>query len=463
MYKIRFEDFKNQVTEHVIAEPDGLRNIRFNGDKITSTSYFAKEPKRVQFDCFKDDWIAEYILSGEYELYRYVSRFKVLVYELNTLVFTGFIDMSLTEYDLSSNTVKFCCYDYIKLLSIYSDVIRLYDTATGYLPQEIFELTYQGIETSLGITIPRSYENYQVLNIRGENKTFFEISKQDYYPTEDGVIGYRGGAGYNIYNSLIYFKVFVYYWGYDETNENYFSGIKGDWYVIFNNICLYHYWKDIDEYIEGVSESEAVARTNAENLRNQYIGAIQDSVTYAGRKYKLSNANFSLNQQEPIKLNLIGSLNPAYITPQGHFDKGKEAKNLDVLKAVLMLHNLTLVSDANGTIRLANKDAVNNTEIEIAKCDVVEFKVKRSNRSMPNVSTLDILLGDTTVLKTVIQQYYSELLANIWELSISVQNIDKYQINLFDTILVDGLRYRVTEIKKDKYRDENQMICWRLQ
>jgi len=73
-WRVDFVDRFTYSVQHSLSLADGLDNISLNADKIAGTSYFAKEPRRVEFECFRDDWIDANILSGEHEYDRYISH-----------------------------------------------------------------------------------------------------------------------------------------------------------------------------------------------------------------------------------------------------------------------------------------------------------------------------------------------------------------------------------------------------
>jgi len=127
-----------------------------------------------------------------------------------------------------------------------------------------------------------------------------------------------------------------------------------------------------------------------------------------------------------------------------------------------MLHNLTLITNTNGTVRMVNKDDSSNNTVAVDASDVIEFKVKRVNRSIPDVSTLDILLGDSSVLKSIISEYYFDYFSQIWELTVTIDNLSKYQLALFDKIQIYGKLYRITEIQRDAKADEYKLKAWEL-
>jgi hypothetical protein len=111
---------------------------------------------------------------------------------------------------------------------------------------------------------------------------------------------------------------------------------------------------------------------------------------------------------------------------------------------------------------MVNKNDSSNNTVAIDSADVIEFKVKRLNRSIPDVSTLDILLGDTAILKSIVSEYYIDFFSQIWELTVTIDNLSKYQILLFYQIQITGILYRITEIQREAKADEYKIKAWEL-
>ncbi len=127
-----------------------------------------------------------------------------------------------------------------------------------------------------------------------------------------------------------------------------------------------------------------------------------------------------------------------------------------------MLHNLTIISVSEGTIKLVNKADSNTNLIVVEKADVIEFKRKRINRTVPDTSILDCLIGDLKLLKNILSDSYIELLSQIWELTSTIDNLEKYTISLFDRIQIEDKQYKVTEIQRDTKENEYKLKAWEL-
>ncbi len=49
-----------------------------------------------------------------------------------------------------------------------------------------------------------------------------------------------------------------------------------------------------------------------------------------------------------------------------------------------------------------------------------------------------------------------------FEVNITLSDTVKYTIALFDTLVLDEKTYRVTELKKDKLRDNYEVVAWEI-
>jgi len=474
IYRIDFIDNTNFTVQHSLSLADGLDKIKINADKIAGTSYFAKEPRRIEFECFKDTWIEEYILSGDYELDRYVSQFFIRLYENDILVFHGIIDTSFVSYNAKTEVVNFTCYDYLKLISKCSEIKMIYALVQGYHPGYCFGYMMQGVEILLGVTLSHIWgSGWTPLNIQ---KTALQILSFEWRNIISSFDSWNGEliieAGFLTYNMHVpEFRLLIYkdhhQWEHRQIK------VYGRRYRIYNHICFYQITdSDINEKTSSYDEDD-IDELEAERLEicSDYYTSMSwignDTLNIDGRSYSFVinpedlPTNGSQNVTETKYLEFTGNAIPYNIYPKGFYENGGEGtERLKVLKAVLMLHNLTLVSDQYGTIRMVNKNDSSNNTVAIDSADVVEFKVKRLNRSIPDVSTLDILLGDTAILKSIVSEYYIDFFSQIWELTVTIDNLSKYQLLLFYQIQITGILYRITEIQRDAKADEYKIKAW---
>ena len=403
-------------------------------------------------------------------------QYFIRLYENNTLVFHGIIDTSFVSYNAKTEIVRFTCYDYIKLLSKFSELKILFALMQGYHPGYCFGYMVQGVELALGITLSHIWSSgWTALNIQ---KTALEILRIEWRDIMSKFDNWNGElvveAGFLITN--IYtpeFRLLVYK---DHHQGNYSQyKIYGRKYRFYNHICFHQATDvDIDEQTNTYHEDN-YDLMEAERLEicfsyyesTSWIG--NDTLDNEGRIYSFVinpedlPVNGSQNVTETKSLEFTGNVIPYNIYPKGFYELGGKATEiLKVLKTALMLHNLTIVSIPSGTIKLVNKNESSNNLITIDSADVIEFKRKRLNRSIPEVSTLDTLLGDVSVLKSIVSEYYEEFFSMTWELTTIVDNLSKYTITLFDKIQIDGIQYRVTEIQRDPKADEYKIKAWEL-
>ncbi len=476
IYRIDFIDNTNFTVQHSLSLADGLDKIKINADKIAGTSYFAKEPRRIEFECFKDTWIEEYILSGDYELDRYVSQFFIRLYENDILVFHGIIDTSFVSYNAKTEVVSFTCYDYLKLLSKFSEARMMFALLQGYHPGYCFGYMVQQTEYLSGLNLDHIWNTgWSPLVI---DKTDLEILKFEWRQLIYRFINWNGDliiqSGFRTNNFYTpEFRIIIF----REHHEwsSYQCKVYARTYRFYNHIC-WHQITDMDvdtrtsvyqedEYNEMVAEREDLLADYYSN--NDWLE--QNPFNFEGRNY-----SFTLNPEDyPTSgiqnvtlrkaVQYTGNAIPYNMYPKGFYELGGEDTEIfSVLKAALMLHNLTLISEPNGTIKLANKDEISNEIVTIDPADVVEFKIKRLNRPSPEVSTLDCLLGDTNAIKEVVTDYYADFLSQIWELTAVIDNLAKYSLSLFNQIQINGILYRITEIQRDAKADEYKIKAWEL-
>ena len=115
----------NQIVHSLVdlATERKVITLAVSSDKLQGGSSFAREPKRLTFECFVDDWITEYLFSGDYEHERYISHYEIRAYRDDVLIFSGIIDTSNMNDNVAEEIVSFLCYDKIKLFSDRKSVV----------------------------------------------------------------------------------------------------------------------------------------------------------------------------------------------------------------------------------------------------------------------------------------------------------------------------------------------------
>ncbi len=251
----------------------------------------------------------------------------------------------------------------------------------------------------------------------------------------------------------------------DESNRKKVKILGRKW-IFYNTIC------PVEDSIQAVDEEsdwfdvQADCDEFIEANTVFYQQAVVTELYAKGKVYSTTltdNDLFYNTAREEIPVTFTGNAIPESIFPKGFYQNGNEqTERLKVLKAVLMLHHLTIITDNAGTLYLINKAEVNNTLINIADQDIIEFKKKRINRSVPDTSVLDVLLGDITKLKELISAYYLEYFSGIWEIEVCIDNLNKYDLHLFDKLQIQGLQYKITELQRDTVNDEYLIKGWQI-
>gem|GEM_PF-2550529 len=477
-WRVDFVDRFTYSVQHSLSLADGLDNIRLNADKIAGTSYFAKEPRRVEFECFKDDWLDQKILSGEHEYDRYISYYLVRLYEGSTLVFHGVIDTSFVSHNAKTDVVSFTCYDYLRLFAKFDDQTMLYALHSGYSADYCFRYLAQGIEVELGneITIPCSWYGYTPLQIAVEG---LEILQLDWlrmvrkFRQWNGSLTCYCGFRYAPMFSGDYVPEFRLLFYCEHVLEgNIQCKVYARKFRFYNAIC----WvEDSDAEIDEKSEIFSTGDYDEmlawrDELCAEYVPfepwASSRTFHHNSNTYSIGIADADLDDATAPEYKYVtytGNAIPANLYPKGFYEGENEPlEKLKALKAALLLHNLTIVSLPSGTLRLVNKDDASNTVTTIDSADVIEFKRKRLNRSRPDTSVLDCLVGDTTNLKALIADYYETLFCQTWSLEATVDNLAKYDFALFDKLLIKGVQYRITELQRDPKADEYKLKAWEV-
>ena len=491
LFKIDFIQGKtdapdNNQVKHSLTDTTANRSIislSVSADKLQSVSNYTREPKRLVFECFPTTWIQSNILSGSNEHERYVSHFEVKVYRDNSLFFSGIIDTSQLSFDVSSGILKITCYDKIKLLSIYSNLTHYYSLSAGYQPIWILGYFLQDIEQTIPIDIPYSNQfNLPTLNISSGNA--LEIAHIDF----DDLIAFpnpTGGWTYSYHSSGWPGP----YWGFRiETAINRISFIfaykkvlkatypspattkyqgryRGRIFTFYNNICpvIIEY----DERTDWVDDLPSL-----DNAHNEFISfftghGITEAILYSlpsvgvlnGRAYGSSHY-----VDHWTAAHFTGNLFPAYLQPGKSYETNKEeqTENLKVLKAMLLLYNATVYTNASGTIIFKNKDAYSTNIIEIDDEDVINFMVKRGNPEKPEIASIDMLAGDTTQLQTYIQDYLIDFHDSKWSCEATIDQLNKYSLTLQSKIRIKDQIYAITEVERDYINDEYKVKAWLL-
>ncbi len=466
MYRIEFVNKDNYTQiHHVLTLESGLDNIQISPEEISSEDYFAREPRRIEFECLVDDWIEANILSGQYEHLRYISLYEVRYYEQNVLKFHGIIDTSYTSYDEGSQSVTFCCYDKLRLFSVFNDTKMLYTLMNGYHPGYVFGYFCQKIEQTIPIHVNNNWTQYSGLTLNAQLPEVYKIPWKELIKemNSDGYTSMSVRYGF-IMQDLPVFRMILE--GYKNSEGIFQVKLIARSYTIYNHICFYENEKiGVNVQSDQFDSTNAVDNFIAENLTG-YMGSLSLSLStdfgvFCVEAFNLNDINLNL-APEYKSVSFSGNVIPLSVYPKGFYDgDNQQTECLSVLKAVLILHNLTIKSDASGVLHLINKNELSDRVFHIGQDEVTSFSKKRLNRSVPELDVLDVLMGETDALKSVLADYYKGFLSQIWEVSLTVDNPGRYDFQIFDKIVLVGKTYRITRLENDLY--ENSIItAWEI-
>lgn len=474
MYRIDFvnKDNYGQVL-HSVSLEQGLEDIKISADQISGSDYFAKEPKRLEFTCYVDAWITEHILSGNYEHDRYISIFEVRAYEHNSLFFHGIIDTSFTVFDAKDETVSFTCYDKLRLFTKFAEHKMVYALVQGYNPGFCMGFMIQGIQNAIDINIPAQWSNtYSPINLQVENLSFLKIKWKEFITPifTAGWLMHTCFAGFKTDSYTVFFQVLIMTenWGViDLSNNLQFRRRKiiAKTFQIFNNICPYELKNMSLDIVTDFFSNPNQLESEVNHIIRHYQSPLHSSLTLEDRTYNSSLDSNSWDMflaPENLELYLTGNAIAVNVYAKDFYLNQEPTEKLKVLKAVLMLHNLTIISDVYGILYLINKNDTSNISHQIEDDDIIEFKKKRINRSIPDTSVFDILMGETKTLKEVVSSYYQSYFAQIWEIETVIDNLSKYNLQIFHKLQLRGISLRITQVQKDLKNDEFIVKGWQI-
>lgn len=451
-------------------------SLTVSSDKLQSVSNYTREPKRLVFECFLTDWIRDNILSGDHEHERYISHFEVRAYCDDVLFFTGIIDTSQLSYDISSDIIKFTCYDRIKLLSIYSDLERWYSVVQGYEPFDILVRFLLHIRLRIPITTP-ALDKF-TLPVCNNMLTIATVDYADMYDLHS----YLDYVSCSVHEDSWLQPKFGYWFSYSKItfcfahkviiHADYGTGgagkfqcrLRGRIIRFFNGFCphIQEYedktgWEDDLESVDNTDNLIAFFTDNA--IPSYKLDELVGGGVVDGKGYGSSQ---TVGQQ--VTATYSGNIYPNRLQPGAEYVDGGSVHTgmLKVLQAMLLLYNATLYTDAHGRIVLANKDAYSPAIVDIDERDVVSFVTKRSNQEEPKVTEIDVLAGDTTQLQALIKQRLTDFYDGRWSIDATIDKLSKYNLKLQDKIRIKDHVYALIDVGRDHEKDEYKVKAWRL-
>lgn len=460
-------------------------SLSLSSDKLQSISNYMREPKRLSFECFVDDWITDYILSGDYEHERYISHYEVKVYRDDVLIFTGIIDTSNLNHNVADETVSFLCYDKIKLFSLYNDLEQLYSISSGYQPAQILAYFAQKIRAQIPIGLTTSATGFSIpdsaIGIDDAVQLMtIDISEMCSLPASSGGWTYSwDGSGYNSpkYGYVVYplANKIVFFMGHKKVVKGTFADplsivYKGRYkariIVMFSGLSMLSYeYEDETGWLGELSELSSADDVYLAFFTDK--GYPANILSYLNQiEYQGNCAYYCHFTANTVLIPYIwGEWLPSYLHPGKYYETmlGTELTNcLHTLQAMLLLYNATLVADSYGVVQLLSKEPVAAEPVVIADTDVVEISLQRANFEVADMSTLDALCGDTAILQQLAKDYLMAFHGSRWVLSATIDKLSVYAITLGSYIQIKSVNYYVTEVQRDYVADDYKIKGWKV-
>lgn len=480
----------NQIVHSLVdlATERKVITLAVSSDKLQGGSSFAREPKRLTFECFVDDWITEYLFSGDYEHERYISHYEIRAYRDDVLIFSGIIDTSNMNDNVAEEIVSFLCYDKIKLFSIYNDLQQFYALSAGYQPAQILAYFAQKITQRIPISVPVSSSGFSVPGslipvpdtvANSVRLQTIDISEMCTKPANAGGWTYSWDSGGYVspkhgYRTQTLANRMTYVMGHKKVVKGYFSEqIQPIYRATYKAVVVELYsglsmvvkkhdfvsaWTNDYAQIQGHDQNFAAFFTT-----NGLPAGVLNNLSSSG---VLNGTNFYSYYAENTELIpwVYGAWLPSYLHPGKFYETGMgtELTNcLKVLQAVLLLYNATLLVSTSGTVILKSKEQAVLTPIVIADADVVHMARQRANAEVPDMSGLDVLCGDTAVLQRLAKAYLMDFHAGKWKLTGTIDRLER-ELALGDYIKIKGITYCIVDLRRDYVADDYKIIAWKV-
>lgn len=478
MFRLDFVSASDTLTVlHSVSDTDGLDIVSISPEEISSEDYFVREPRRIEVEVFSDSWIDQYILSGSYEFSRYISQFETRIYREGILFFSGIIDASFLTYDAASDTVHLVLYDRLRLFSVFSDVSMLFALTQGYHPGYCFAYMCQRIMSAVPINIQSVWSgSYSPLSLSVSDLHIMDMPFKEFLRDPQSSLGgsYSSHFSYGFVERSGRAELwFIRRESQDGGDGLYKPSVFARKWIFYHPTCPF-----LDEIASKDVESSDWLTWDQntqffQSTLQDYVGSPATSLQVGSCSYSIPSvlpADYFITQYydpvtAPISLpvTFTGDPIPTNLYPKGFYDqKGEQTECLKVLKAALLIHNLTIVSSISGVLSITGKGDISGNTVQINEYSVTDFSLKRIDRSQPDLSDLNILLGDTSSLQAVLSSYYDSFLSQIWEAEITIDDLSAYTISLFDVIVLRGKSYKVTRLLRDIINDQFVITGWQL-
>jgi len=444
MYRLVFEDGDNQ---HQVDENSGLLDIKLSSEKLSIANHFLIEPLRLNISLIEDTWLIENLIDSET-----MNYIKVKLYNDTELVYTGYLKKEGISLSYPEKIFKVVSYSNLQLLQEFGDMPLKgnVDEIMRVSLSEVCSELSQHILSKTGISF-NFIEGYEALNLPREimlNTAYVQSLPNPGNPNVDTgytetysvIKGFKIGENEIIYD---YFKYTIKYvpeidLGNVIVEAKYIAKASATRRKFHNKIC---------EIVEEDNRSKTTSsRDKAEEALDDYIATdiaeLEPNLNDIG-----SISNYSL--QTPNQFNPIGVPKLIYyvgnIIPE-LLSLNKDATALDAIKIFSVLFNVSILPEKNGDLKIANNHFSGGVSHGNVTNKCVAFKLNKVMGTIPEFSGLDKLMGDTSILKNELVDYYTEYVNG--SLSAEFELISDTEINIFDTVEIEGNEYKIIELQR---------------
>ena len=461
-YEVRFYD-TDGVLQNTI-EKGNLFNVSISEKGMGSTDYFKFEPQRIEFETFKTDWIEAYMLPVQYQSEKNISSFYMNIFYDSIIIMNAYIDLSTIDNDDKTEEIKIIGYSFVGLLNVFSD-LRAYEHRR--LPA-LMEEWVDDIEDIVGFRV-HSFDYYvqpyhivNAIDISPEDCNVRPGVSIGGNPMTTISYGFKEIYSDDFQESFWYLFKFTYKYSYEHTEEEYYISSKN--LQIFRVISPMQY-KMVDEvtctgdYGVDMNVDEIIA-LNTLYLGYPYSGEdFEDSIEWSANKY----------------LRIVGGelqYTGWIIAPSGNYYFGityessdrpewTPATNIsyyDAMKALCLLNNQVVVeklvseNSNGGGIQIQPRTLNASTPIIIDDQDIISSKRYYFPKITTPFSDMDCLAGNIKTYKEQMGIYYDNFFEAKRGRRFTIDMIDKYDIDVFNTITVKSIDYQVYNIMANRQK-----------
>jgi len=461
-------------------------NFKCSGKRMTGTSDFTLVPQRISLTTPYDSTIAPILLIGN-EYSRNISKYVIHYYDNNSKIGEFYVDTSQTTYDKRNGLVDISAYDTMWLLKQFSDLtysdslIQPGKELATFLSEYIDEIES---EMNNDITINPIIDAEKNARITGNYINLFYANLEENMQNE-GIE--TSGAGISLTknyavipdtNPLDWISFLA--WG--EATETYNNDdVSIDFYIIHYRVYANMQWEKIksDKYHLDRTQVDSGDYESFFNMidnaiyygyTGQYTGIDRDTLIYnwsdSKRAYAYdTNTNYLAYSGEiyPDRFIVIDYRDefPYYSA------RNSGNKYFDVIKAGLILYNYYLYADSGGNIHIQNKNVSNiggaiPSAITISEDDIFNFKSYKITKEEVPLTKLNILTGETDILKEEVASDYALYFSDKEGVSCQIYGIETYDLDILSVISLYSVSYRIISIKKDYDQNEYDIKVIRI-